>query len=46
MIIKNSVVKIENQVVNHESKPVKSNPGSVTGTVSATNATKSSKKNI
>ena len=45
MIIKNSVVKIENQVVNHESKPVKSNPGNVTGTVSG-NATKSSKKNI
>ena len=45
MIIKNSVVKIQNQVVNHESQPVKSNPGSVSRTVSRT-ATKSSKKNI
>ena len=36
---------IKNSVVNHESKPVKSNPGSVPGTVSG-NAAKSSKKNI
>ena len=27
MITKNSVVKIENLVLNHESRPVKSNPG-------------------
>ena len=45
IIIKDSDVKIQNQVVNHESQPVKSNPGNVPIIVSG-NAAKSSKQNM